>query len=164
MFAAPSTIGGDTLKAKDVQGHLLIVRALELREKVKTDFGESDAVAVNVADLDTGQTYRNALWFGVALVNGLKSQINGQPVLARMGQGTAKPGQSAPWTLIDATGDAAAVAKAEAWLGANPDFLNSSFSAPAPAAAPAAAQVIPDLNTLSPEILALLQKQQGAQV
>ena len=65
-------------------------------------------------------------------------------VLARIGQGPAKPGKSAPWILLDATGDAGAVAKANAYLGA------------APAAAPAAVPKALDVNGLTPEVAALL--------
>ncbi len=56
----------------------------------------------------------------------------------------AKPGKLAPWILIDATGDASAVAKANAYLGAA-----TAKRAPAPAAPI-------DPNNLSPEVMALL--------
>jgi hypothetical protein len=63
----------------------------------------------------------------------LKTKI-GQKVLARIGQGSAKPGKSAPWILLDATGDADAVAKANAFIG--------NAGAPAPVAvAPASANI-----------------------
>jgi len=51
----------------------------------------------------------------VALRSALKPNI-GKSVLARLGQGVAKPGKSAPWILIDATADEEAVAKATAYL------------------------------------------------
>ncbi|KQP24315.1 hypothetical protein [Aeromicrobium sp. Leaf272] len=47
----------------------------------------------------------------------LQSQLRGsvgQKVLGRLGQGNAKPGQSAPWLLNEATADD--VAKAEQWV------------------------------------------------
>ena len=83
------------------------------------------------------------LWFNVALRNALKTKIN-QKVLARIGQGTAKPGKSAPWILIDATGDAASLAKANAYLGSAPA---PAQAAPAPAAGGGA---------ITPEVAALL--------
>jgi hypothetical protein len=45
----------------------------------------------------------------------------------------AKPGKSAPWILVDATGDADAVAKANAFI--------SGATAAVPAAAPAPANI-----------------------
>ncbi len=66
----------------------------------------------------------------------------GEKVLARIGQGTAKPGKSAPWILVDATGDADAVAKANAFIA----------GAPAIASAPAVATA----NVNDPAVQALL--------
>ena len=66
-------------------------------------------------------------------------------MLARIGQGVAKPGKSAPWILINATDDQAAVAKATAYLA-------GSISAPAPAQT-ASADV-----AVTPEIAALIEK------
>ena len=83
----------------------------------------------------------------------MKSKV-GQKVLARIGQGTAKPGKSAPWILVDATGDATAVAKANAYLTSE---LEAKSAAPAAqAAAPAAAKPALDPNNLPPEVMALL--------
>jgi hypothetical protein len=76
------------------------------------------------------------------LKNALKTKI-GQQVLARIGQGTAKPGKSAPWILVDATGDADAVAKANAFIA------GGSAQAPAPAATASA-------NINDPAVQALL--------
>jgi hypothetical protein len=142
-FAAPSN-ANESVKVADLAGHLLIITPVEYKTGIPTVHGDAEAIEVNVVDLDTNKEHTSMLWFNVALRNALKTKT-GQKVLARIGQGTAKPGKSAPWILIDATGDAAALAKANAYLG----------SAPAkPAAAPAAAPVDP--NNLSPEIMALL--------
>lgn len=163
MFDAPSTLSGDIAKPADLYGHLLVVVPKEFRENIPTKMGNSDAVAVDIADLDTGQIYRNALWFNVALISATKDKIGGSPILARMSQGVAKAGQSAPWVLEAANTDAAAVAKGTAWLGANPDFLGT-FAAPAAAPAPAqpAVQVqLPNLDSLPPEVVALLARKQA---
>lgn len=142
-FAAPSN-ATESVKVADLANHLLIISPVEYKTGIPTVHGDAEAIEVNVIDLDTNQEHSSLLWFNVALRNALKTKT-GQKVLARIGQGTAKPGKSAPWILIDATSDAAAVAKANAYLG----------SAPAKAAAaPAAAPV--DTNNLSPEVLALL--------
>lgn len=113
--------GGDMCAPADVLGHLLVVRPLEYVEGIVTTMGDSDAIRVNVADLDTGKTYGDALWFQTVLRNGLRRQI-GTTVLGRMGQGVAKKGQSAPWILENATGDAEALKKAKAFKVAHPEF------------------------------------------
>jgi hypothetical protein len=146
-FAAPSNTQ-EGVKVADLANHLLIITPVEYKTGIQTVHGLAEAVEVNVVDLDTNQEHGSLLWFNVGLRNSLKSKV-GQKVLARIGQGTAKPGKSAPWILVDATGDATAVAKANAYLG----------SAPAPAAqaaAPAAAKPALDPNNLPPEVMALL--------
>ena len=142
-FAAPST-ANENVKVADLANHLLIISPVEYKTGIPTVHGDAEAIEVNIVDLDTNKEHSSLLWFNVALRNALKSKT-GQKVLARIGQGTAKPGKSAPWILIDATGDATAVAKANAYLGAAP-----AAPTPAPAAAPV------DTNNLSPEVLALL--------
>ena len=144
-FAAPSN-STENVKVADLANHLLIISPIEYKTGIPTVHGDAEAIEVNVIDLDTNQEHSSLLWFNVALRNALKTKT-GQKVLARIGQGTAKPGKSAPWILIDATGDAAAVAKANAYLGAAPA---TPAATPVPAAAPV------DPNNLSPEVLALL--------
>lgn len=130
-FAAPAA-EGDTLGAADVLGHLLVMIATEYVPKVITKFTKpgqegTDAIRVDVVALtqpdQSGQPsiYRDVLWFNVGLRSTLRKQI-GTPVLARMGQGTAKPGQDAPFTLVDATQDIQAVQFAEAWMDQHPEF------------------------------------------
>jgi hypothetical protein len=88
------------------------------------------------------------LFFNVALRAALKSNI-GKSVLAKIGQGVAKPGKSAPWILIDETGNADSVAKATAYLA-------GGISAPAQAA-PVANTVVDGVE-LTPEIQMLMAK------
>ena len=146
-FVAPSN-ASETVKVADLANHLLIISPVEYKTGIPTVHGEAEAIEVNVIDLDTNKEHSSLLWFNVALRNALKSKT-GQKVLARIGQGTAKPGKSAPWILIDATGDAAALAKANAYLG-------SAGAKPEATPAPTAAPVAVDPNNLSPEVLALL--------
>ena len=134
-FAAPST-QSESVKVADLAGHLLIITPTEYKVGIETVHGKAEAVEVEVIDLDTKQTHSSLLWFNVALRNALKNKI-GQKVLARIGQGAAKPGKSAPWILVDATGDANSVALANAYL----------TSAPTPA--PVAAPVTPQAATLA---------------
>lgn len=145
MFTAPSDSGGDNVKVADLANALLIIEPVEFKTDISTVHGMTDAIEVNLINLDTNQEHTNVLFFNVALKNSLKSKI-GQKVLARIGQGVAKPGKSAPWILLDATGDAEALAKANAYIGAAP-------AKPAPAAAPAAKA---SNGEMTPEIAALL--------
>ncbi len=99
----------------------------------------------NVVDLDTNEEHLSLLWFNVALKNALKPLI-GQKVLGRIGQGIAKPGKNPPWLLNDATGDADAVAKANAYIA-------NGLAAPA---APATATAPAPANINDPAVQALL--------
>ncbi len=117
-FSAPSN-NTESVKVADLNGHLLILEPIEYKTGITTVHGDADAIEVRIVDLDTNQTHESVLFFNVALKNALKTKI-GQKVLARIGQGVAKPGKSAPWILVDATADASAVAKANAFIsGAN---------------------------------------------
>jgi hypothetical protein len=127
-FSAPSN-NTESVKVADLNGHLLIIEPIEYKTGIPTVHGDADAIEVRINDLDTDQTHESVLFFNVALKNALKSKI-GQKVLAKIGQGTAKPGKSAPWILIDATADATAVAKANA-------FISGATASAAPSAPPA---------------------------
>jgi len=144
-FSAPSS-STESVKVADLAGALLIIEPIEYKVGIQTVHGETDAIEVNLVDLDSNKTYNNVLFFNVALKNALKAKV-GQKVLARIGQGVAKPGKSAPWILNDATNDAAAVAKANAFIG--------GATAPAPA-------VVDSPAGITPEVAALLA-QLGAQ-
>jgi hypothetical protein len=124
-FASPAT-SGNVLKPADIEGHLLIVEPLEFRSNVQTSMGESDAIAVTVHDITTSETHTDILWFSRVLVGSLKARI-GQRVLGVMGKGEAKPGQTAPWVLKDASGEAKAVEAATAFLTGQ---VQASLSAP----------------------------------
>lgn len=142
-FTSPAT-SGDTVKPADLQGHLLIIKPVEYKTGIQTTLGEAEAIEVDLVDLDTNTAHSSVLFFNIALRGALKPNI-GKSVLARIGQGVAKPGKSAPWILIDATTDADAVAKATAYLA-------GSISAPAPSN--------PVVNgvEVTPEVQALMDK------
>ena len=146
-FAAPDTPSeGSSVKVADLAGHLLIIEPLEYKADIQTVHGPTDAVAVNVTDLDANNNrHENILFFNVALKNALRNKV-GQKVLARIGQGTAKPGKSAPWILLDATGNQADIARANAYLS----------QAPAPSPTPAPATPPAGGGGVTPEIAALL--------
>ena len=144
MTFSPPSMNESGPKVADLAGQLLIITPTEYKTGIKTIHGDAEAVEVSLVNLDTNKSYESVLFFNVALRSALKSKI-GQKVLARIGQGTAKPGKSAPWILLDATTDAAALAKANAYL------------ATATAPAPAVAAAVPVANgTITPEVAALL--------
>jgi arginine/ornithine N-succinyltransferase beta subunit len=153
MFTAPTQGGGDSVKVADLAGKLLIITPIEHKREITTVHGVTDAVEVNIVDLDGDETHNNILFFNIALKNALKDKI-GQKVLARIGQGTAKAGKSAPWVLIDATGNPDDLAKANAFIGGG----NAKASAPATPQAPI------DTNNLPPEVQALLNQLGAKQV
>ena len=114
-FTAPAAASGSDVKPADLEGHLLIVEPQEYCENIVTSLGDKDAVRVLIHDVTDQTTYEDVLWFPKVLVGSLKSRI-GQKVLAVLGKGIAKPGQSAPWILVDATTDADCVKAATAYL------------------------------------------------
>lgn len=146
-FAELST-GGDQPKVADLANQLLIIEPTEYKASISTVHGDTDAIEVRIINIDTGEIHTDILFFNVALKNALKNKI-GQKVLARIGQGTAKPGKSAPWILIDATGNAEDLAKAKAFVTSHP-----AVSAATPA--PAEPKQVVTADALTPEVLALL--------
>lgn len=148
-FTSPSSSSGESVKPADLQGHLLIIKPVEYKTGIQTSLGEAEAIEVDIVDLDTQTEHASVLFFNVALRAALKSNI-GKSVLAKIGQGVAKPGKSAPWILIDETGNADSVAKATAYLA-------GGISAPAQAAPVATNQVVDGVE-LTPEIQMLMAK------
>lgn len=129
MFASPSSPSGGITWA-DHKGSLLLIEPLAAETGIQTSFGSADAVRANVYVLDgpgAGQEHPDTLVFPKLLQSQLKGQI-GAKVLGRLGQGNAKPGQSAPWLLEEATADD--IAKAEAWVKTNQSPAVTSAAAP----------------------------------
>lgn len=104
VSAAPPSGGIDWSEQK---GRLIIFEPLTFETDIKTSFGDADAVKANVYVLtgpDASDDYVEALVFPKLLSSQLKGQI-GKKVVGRLGQGQAKPGQSAPWLLEEATAE-----------------------------------------------------------
>ena len=132
-FTAPAAGGGDSLTPADAEGHLLVVEPVEYVTSIATTYGDKDAIKVDVHDITAQASYTGVLWFPGALIGALKGRI-GQKVLAVMGRGQAKPGQAAPWVLVDASGNPTAVQAATAYLtGAMAAQLTEPEPAPAAA-------------------------------
>jgi hypothetical protein len=103
-FNAPAASTGIEWAA--LKGSLLLITVHEVRKEIATSFGVTDAIAADVEVLDgpeAGNTYNDTLIFPRVLQSQLAKSVGGQMVLGRLGQGQAKPGQTAPWTLVAAT-------------------------------------------------------------
>jgi hypothetical protein len=92
----------------DFENSLLLVKPTSREEQIPTTFGPADAIVADVVVLDGSETnpepYTDVYVFQKALQGQLKAKVgSGRYVLGRLGKGTAKPGQSAPWLLTDPT-------------------------------------------------------------
>lgn len=113
-FATPSASEG--IKWSDLNGSLVLIEVLGTEAGIQTVHGSTDAVRANISVLDgglSGDRYDDALIFPRVLQGQVRSKV-GQLVLGRVGQGVAKPGQTAPWKLAEAT--PSDVSKAEAHM------------------------------------------------
>lgn len=146
-FESPAT-SSEGVKPAELHGHLLIIKPLEYKTGITTSLGEAEAISVDLIDVTTGEEHLNVLFFNIALRNALKPNV-GKTVLAKMGQGIAKPGKSAPWILEPVTAQAD-IDKATAVLVAK-----TQSGIVAPAASTPAASSAPELT---PEVQALLQQ------
>ena len=112
-YADPSTPSGVDLKS--LLGALLLITVHEHLtgdKAISTSFGPAEPIRCDVAVLDgpsTGEVHADTLIFPRVLIGQLRPNI-GKKVLGRLGQGTAKPGQSAPWTLLASSDDDKATA------------------------------------------------------
>lgn len=104
-FADPSAPGGDKLPLPELNNALLVIEVTEALRNVSTAFGDSDPVRCTVHAVDgvhANKTFDDTLIFPKVLASQLRDKV-GQVVVGRLGQGVAKPGQSAPWTLNSVT-------------------------------------------------------------
>ena len=145
-FAAPAAASG--FEMKEHLGHLVVIDVAKLEQGIVTANGTRDAIRGTVHDIDAGETHEYTLIWGRVLIGSLSNRI-GQRVLARIGQGNAKPGQNAPWILEDESGSADSVAQATAYLtGA----VAKTLAAPATATAASLVEVPGlDMANLTPE-------------
>lgn len=131
-FLAPAA--GSVLKPAELEGHLLVVEPLEYVDQMTTQMGMSDAVRCTVHDITAQSTHEGVLWFSTVLVASLRTRIGGK-VLGVMTKGVAKPGQTAPWVLQDASHVPEAVTAARSYLTAGEEPTASSPPADTLAAA-----------------------------
>lgn len=106
---APSTpTSGDKVELSKLNGALLHITVKSLQRDIQTAHGVTDAIACDIAVLDgpaKGSTFADTLIFPKVLVSQLAPAVGSDDpaVLARLGQGIAKPGKSAPWVLQEAS-------------------------------------------------------------
>ena len=123
---------GSGITWQELLGALIMVEPVAQETGIKTAYGDADAVRADVVVLDgpePGRQYLDTLVFPKVLAGQLSRSI-GKKVLGRVGQGTAKPGQSPPWMLLEAS--EADVAVGQAYLASRAP----QSAQPAPAAAP----------------------------
>ena len=99
-FRDPTT-GGDKLPLDELKGSLLLFSVHEQMAEMQTSFGVATPIRADVAVLDgarKGEAFADALIFPRVLQGNLRGAI-GELVIGRLGKGTAKAGQSAPWVL-----------------------------------------------------------------
>jgi len=120
MFSAPTNY--PSVKPAAIHGHLLIFRPIEVI-RVSNSFGESEAILMDLADLDTGEVHRSVVIYAKMIISGLRDRIGAPPVLATVEQGRASTGQSPPWLLEDRSRDPQSVAAADRWAKAHPEFF-----------------------------------------
>ncbi len=125
----------DKLDWAENKGALLLFFPTGIQHGVKSVHGEADAIQAKVVRLNDGRVWENGLVFPSALVTQLKGAIPDGMVLGTLDQGENRKGNP-PWLLRPHT--EAEVARAEAWLAANP---RNQFAQPqeqkAPPTAPA---------------------------
>lgn len=126
-FAAPAPATGG-IDLKSLMGALLIIEPHGTEDGIQTVHGPASAVRATIHVIDgptAGEVHDDVLLFPKVLQGQLKSRI-GQKVLGRLGQGLARPGQSAPWVIQEAE---------PADIAAGTDYLNrqqaGQFAAPA---------------------------------
>jgi hypothetical protein len=130
QFQQPG-VGGDKFEAAQHNGALMLFFPTDYSQNVPTVNGASDVIAARIVNLETGQILEDAKVWGKAMVPQLKGAVPDGMVLGRLGQGTGKNGNNPPWILHPHT--AQEVARAEAWLAANP---RNQFAQPQAQAAP----------------------------
>lgn len=134
-FAAPAPATGG-VDLKTLLGTLLIIEPHGVEDGIQTVHGPSSAVRATIHVVDgtsAGEVHEDVLLFPKVLQGQLKSRV-GQKVLGRLGQGLARPGQSAPWVIQEAT--AADVAAGTEYLTRQ---QSGQFAAPAQSQAAAGA-------------------------
>lgn len=125
---------GTKIYPKDVINHVLLVWATQYIEHSPTQYNDGsdpnkpcDVVVVDVVDLDQlgddgqlGLVSHGSWWRQGRLIQRLKTRVGrANPMLGRMAKGL---GANGAFELVDLSADERALARAQAWYAAHPDF------------------------------------------
>jgi hypothetical protein len=101
---------------KACEGKLLLLQFSRVERGIKTKLGPADACRMSlIVDLSSGQTWRESMIWGKALVNQFDGMEPGKFSVGRLAKGEPlQPGQSPPWVWI--VGDDADRSVAERYL------------------------------------------------
>lgn len=127
-FSTPGA-PGESVPFAELKGSLLILKVQGMETGIQTVHGPADAVRADISVLDgpkAGEEYADALVFPRVLKGQLSRKV-GELVLGRLGQGVAKPGQSAPW-ILDAPSEADVQAGQQHLSKAGPQLTGPSHS------------------------------------
>jgi hypothetical protein len=96
--------GGTGWQKADHLDHLHVFLGDLTEREVETSYGDAVAAHVDhVMCVQCLEEWDDQLVFGAALVPRLTGDLDAEVIVGRLGQGLAKPGRSAPWTLDDPT-------------------------------------------------------------
>lgn len=102
QFGDPGTSSGINLSS--IEGSLLLIKALRVEHGINTSLGARDATVADIHVLDgpeAGTVYNEVFIWPKVMQSELKSYVGVEKfALGRLGKGTAKPGQNAPWKLL----------------------------------------------------------------
>jgi hypothetical protein len=105
QFSDPGTSTGINLN--DLEGSLLLVKPVRVEHGIKTSLGDRDATVAHVHVVDgdqAGTVYPEVFIWPRVLQGQLRANLGTDRfTIGRLGKGTAKPGQNAPWKLEAAT-------------------------------------------------------------
>lgn len=102
QFGDPGTSNGIDLNS--LQGNLLLIKAIRVEYGINTSLGAKDATVADVHVLDgseAGTVYNEVFIWPKVMQSELKGYVGAEKfALGRLGKGTAKPGQNAPWKML----------------------------------------------------------------
>lgn len=100
-------VATSSAKITDFDGKLILLYAREYlhgENAVKTaDFGEKDAVVVDVHDVEAGTVDKGVYVFQGRLIGDLKRRVGKKPRLARLGRSAEKVKGNKPWEFQEAS-------------------------------------------------------------
>ena len=119
-FEPRAAVEGDRLQAKEAVDRPLVVLVREHRTGIVTQYNPppgGEGVAVDVADINTGEVWINVLWMNGAVVDNLSPYV-GKPVPIKLKWTPSAKGGNAYIGVTALEGDE--LARAGQWAAANP--------------------------------------------